>query len=595
MTISACLRYISGSMHYSRIPSQYWRDRLSLMHAAGLNAVQTYVPWNFHEERPGVFDFTGDKNVSDFLATAQEVGLLVIFRAGPFIDAEWDMGGLPSWLLKERGGMVLRSSDPNYLKYVDRWYSVLLPIIKPFLYENGGPVITVQVENEYGSYFACDKDYLMHLEGVFRSFLGMSVVLFTTDGAGDSYLKCGTLPSLYATVDFGVTTDPAAMFKAQRDYEPQGPLVNSEFYTGWLDHWGYPHSMVDVTKFANSLDAILALNASVNMYMFEGGTNFAFWNGANLGNQYQPVPTSYDYNAPLTEGAVPQEKYHVIRDVIAKYGPVPPMIPNVPLKASYGRVAMTEYAWLLDSPQLIAKNMTGSNPFRMEDMDQSFGLIVYRASDSEAYPANASLMIYGLHDRASVFVNGVFQGNAMRQDKDGNVSVILPTPTTTTPYNVSIVVENMGRVCYGTFINDSKGILDTVTLSGKPFDKWLSQSVPLNDTTKIPFKTITDYKDLKSSVAFFKGYFQTLTSSIPEDTYLDVTGWTKGQAFVNGRNVGRYWPNTRPQRRLYIPGVYLNPTPQRNELVLFEIDGSPCSDNQGSCYASLVEVPAINS
>ncbi|XP_037530240.1 beta-galactosidase [Nematolebias whitei] len=195
-------RYISGSIHYSRIPRAYWRDRLLKMYMAGLNAIQTYIPWNYHEESPGQYNFTGDRDVEYFLKLAQDTGLLVILRPGPYICAEWDMGGLPSWLLSKKD-MVLRSSDPDYITAVDKWMGKLLPMIKPYLYQNGGPIITVQVENEYGSYFACDFNYMRHLSDVFRSHLGEEVVLFTTDGAGLNYLKCGSLQGLYATVDFG--------------------------------------------------------------------------------------------------------------------------------------------------------------------------------------------------------------------------------------------------------------------------------------------------------------------------------------------------------------------------------------------------------
>ena len=213
-------------MHYSRVPSYYWKDRLSKMYYSGLNAVQTYVPWNFHEPYPGVYNFDGDHDLVTFLKTAQDVGLLVILRAGPYICGEWEMGGLPSWTLRNNPPPTLRSSDPNYLSLVDAWMSKLLPLVKPLLYENGGPVITVQVENEYGSYYTCDQNYMKHLESTFRQYLGPNVVLFTTDGAGDGFLKCGTIPSLYATVDFGATNNPEGLFAYQRKYEPKGPLVN---------------------------------------------------------------------------------------------------------------------------------------------------------------------------------------------------------------------------------------------------------------------------------------------------------------------------------------------------------------------------------
>eukprot|EP00069_Balaena_mysticetus_P013789 bmy_21984T0 len=306
-------RYISGSIHYFRVPRFYWKDRLLKMKMAGLNAIQTYVAWNFHEPRPGQYEFTGDHDVEHFIQLAHDLGLLVILRPGPYICAEWDMGGLPAWLL-EKESIVLRSCDPDYLAAVDKWLGVLLPKMRPLLYQNGGPIITVQVENEYGSYYTCDYNYLRFLQKRFQYHLGEDVLLFTTDGVHERLLQCGALQGLYATVDFGAGVNITAAFLIQRKSEPKGPLVNSEFYTGWLDHWGQPHSTVKTKVVASSLHDILSQGASVNMYMFIGGTNFAYWNGANT--PYQAQPTSYDYDAPLSEAGDLSEKYFAVRDVI---------------------------------------------------------------------------------------------------------------------------------------------------------------------------------------------------------------------------------------------------------------------------------------
>ncbi|KAL5467307.1 hypothetical protein EMCRGX_G031518 [Ephydatia muelleri] len=578
-------RYISGSLHYSRVPSYYWKDRLSKMYAAGLNAVQTYVPWNFHEPTPGVYEFDGDRDVAQFIKTAQEVGLVVILRPGPYICAEWDMGGLPSWLLTIDPAMALRSSDPTYLYYVDRWMAVLLSQMKPLLYENGGPIISVQVENEYG-FYGCDKNYLAHLEQLFRGLLGSTVVLFTTDPPG--VLKCGSLPNstVYATVDFGISSDPVQSFNAQREAEPHGPLVNSEFYTGWLDFWGQPHQTVDSTLFANALDAVLTLNANVNMYMFEGGTNFAFWSGADTSDEFLPEPTSYDYNAPLTEAGDPWEKFMMIRQVISKYRPVPPYIPPPTPKTAYGQVVMTDYAWLLDSPQLISKNVTSQAPLTMEALEQSFGHVMYR-STLPPCPSGSTLSLLGLHDRAVVYVGGALQGILLRTKAvDSNVSLTVGPLMAST--EVVVVVENMGRINFGSMINEVKGVLYGVQLNGDPVVGWTSQSIPLNDTTKIPFQTLGS---VRLSTAFFRGYFS--AGSVPNDTFLSLPGWSKGQAFVNGFNLGRYWPSAGPQKTLYVPANVLKSAPNVNELVLFEIDNAPCSPPYTSCYAEFVSTPDI--
>ena len=585
-------RYISGSIHYARVPSGYWKDRLQKMKDCGLNTVQTYIPWNFHESQPGVFNFSGDRNLSNFISTAQEVGLLVIVRAGPYICGEWDMGGLPAWLLTHKD-IALRTSDPVYLTYVDKWMFELLPIIKSYLYSNGGPVISVQVENEYGSYYACDRGYMEHLYSLFRDLLGDDVILFTTDGAGDAYLKCGTLvPLLYATVDFGVTSDPMANFKSQRDYQPQGPLVNSEFYTGWLDHWGEPHSTVSSKEVADSLNLILQLNASVNMYMFEGGTNFAFWNGANAGNMYQPQPTSYDYNAPLTESGDPWEKYVLISEVISSYTGVLPFVPLISTRGAYGKAYMTAAVGLFDTPEVIVKQVTSDMPVTMEMLSQNFGFVIYstKLPSELTGKLSSSLTISGLHDRASVYIDGVFKGIGMRGNpvkSDVNLTVDIPANAV----ELDIVVENMGRINYGSLLNDSKGILGTVAIDGQSLTQWVSKSVPLNDTSLVQFKQLNETILMPNTTVFYRGTFR--FDGERYSTFLNVSGWSKGVAFVNGYNLGRYWPVKGPQKTLYVPGAYLRSTTEMNELILFEIDRSPCSPPYDSCFVSLVDTPDL--
>uniref|UniRef100_A0ABI7WC54 Beta-galactosidase n=1 Tax=Felis catus TaxID=9685 RepID=A0ABI7WC54_FELCA len=272
---------LSGHTHAGQIfPLNVAAYLLNPFFAGLYQVAQTtfvYVPWNFHEPQPGQYQFSGEHDVEYFLKLAHELGLLVILRPGPYICAEWDMGGLPAWLLLKES-IILRSSDPDYLAAVDKWLGVLLPKMKPLLYQNGGPIITVQVENEYGSYFTCDYDYLRFLQRRFRDHLGGDVLLFTTDGAHEKFLQCGALQGIYATVDFGPDANITAAFQIQRKSEPRGPLVNSEFYTGWLDHWGQPHSRVRTEVVASSLHDVLAHGANVNLYMFIGGTNFAYWN-----------------------------------------------------------------------------------------------------------------------------------------------------------------------------------------------------------------------------------------------------------------------------------------------------------------------------
>ncbi|KAJ7376852.1 Beta-galactosidase-1-like protein [Desmophyllum pertusum] len=313
-------RYISGSFHYFRVPRFCWKDRLTKMKAGGLNTVQIYIAWNIHEPVQGEYNFDGDADIVSFIELANSLGLLVVVRAGPFICAEWDFGGFPAWLLNDTSIVLRSSKDRRYLDAVDSWMAVALPKLQPLLYINGGPIISVQVENEYGSSLVCDHDYMTNLEQLFRKHLGEDVILFTVDSDWQFLFACGTIPSLYATVDFGPETDPESAFAVMRKFTPKGPLVNSEFYTGWIDHWGEKHQTKDAAMVAKSLDKILSMNASVNFYMYEGGTNFGFMNGANYNLiLYKPIPTSYDYDAPLTEAGDTGTKFHVLRETISKH------------------------------------------------------------------------------------------------------------------------------------------------------------------------------------------------------------------------------------------------------------------------------------
>ncbi|KAF8777681.1 Beta-galactosidase like protein [Argiope bruennichi] len=276
-----------------------------------------YVEWSHHEPELGVYNFDGDYNLPKFLKTADDLGLLVVFRAGPYIDAERDMGGLPYWLLREHSDMELRSSDPKYIKYVDRWFSVLFPLIEPFLYNNGGPIITLQIENEYGSY-GCDAEYKSYLREFAKKALKNNVVLFTTDGSSSKLLACGKVDEILSTIDFGSGVNVTHNFEMLRWTQTSGPLVNSEFYPGWMDHWGQPHSTATTEAVVKTLTEMLKANASVNIYPFHGGTNFGFAVGSNLGSTFQPIITSYDFDAPLNEAGDPTSKYYAIRKAIGK-------------------------------------------------------------------------------------------------------------------------------------------------------------------------------------------------------------------------------------------------------------------------------------
>eukprot|EP00066_Takifugu_rubripes_P028711 XP_011617977.1 PREDICTED: beta-galactosidase isoform X2 [Takifugu rubripes] len=558
-------RYISGSIHYSRIPRVYWKDRLMKMYMAGLNAVQLYIPWNYHEESPGLYNFSGNRDIQYFLQLTNDIGLLAILRPGPYICAEWDMGGLPAWLLQKKD-IVLRSSDPDYIAAVDKWMGKILPMIKPYLYQNGGPIITVQVENEYGSYFACDYNYLRHLAKLFRSHLGNEVVLFTTDGAGTGYLKCGAMQGLYATVDFGPGSNVTAAFEAQRHAEPRGPLVNSEFYTGWLDHWGSPHSVVPSIAVTKSLNEMLAVGANVNMYMFIGGTNFGYWNGANA--PYSPQPTSYDYDAPLTEAGDLTDKYFAIRNVIRMYrnipeGPIPPTTP----KYAYGRVAMKKLQTIFEALDILAFSgpVKSTYPKTFLELNQVFGYVLYRTSLPAdcSRPTPLSSPLNGVHDRAYVSVDGVTVGILERNNG------ITINVTGKVGSQLDILVENMGRINYGKDINDFKGLVTNLTLGNDTLSGWTMFSLSIDEVGS--FVIPDGIPDL------------------PQDTYVKLPKWRKGQVWINGFNVGRYWPARGPQVTLFVPANILS-TAGPNNVTVLELQGAPCS----SCYVEFTASPLLN-
>lgn len=586
-------RYVSGSMHYFRTPKYYWMDRLEKMYAAGLNVVQTYVAWNYHEPLPGVFRFSGDQDLVGFIKTAQEVGLLVILRPGPYIDAEWEFGGFPGWLLNSTKKMRLRSMDPEYIQHVDKWFDILLPMLKPLLYENGGPILMLQVENEYGSYFECDHDYIRHLEHKFRDHLGPNVILFSTDGDGDSYMKCGSLQGLYATCDFGVTMNPAKNFKVQRDFEPKGPLVNSEFYTGWLDNWGLKHHTVNAVKFAASLDLILKLGANVNMYMFEGGSNFGFWNGANY-PPFHPNPTSYDYDAPLTEAGDLTEKYYLIQNVISKYHHLPKksVSASVP-KGSYGGAFLKKGASILDLLPEFQRTIS-KYPIFMEDLGLYFGFTLYRHK-LKASVVNASLVGRDVRDRGYVFVDeekmGVFK---MQETYVVNI-------TGKAGQYLNILIENQGHITFGNTINKNfKGILLNLTIDKKNLTDWEMypfynlQSPDLALQTSFLKKAMTissQFSSLKLP-SFYYGFFNLSPDEDKiYDTFIDMKDWTKGQVFINYHNVGRYWPKKGPQVRLYVPRTVLKPG--LNTVILFELEEAPCC-SACPCLARFMDQPLIN-
>lgn len=559
-------RYVSGSFHYFRTPRAYWTDRLKKMRAAGLNAVSTYIEWSLHESSPGVYDFTGEKNITHFLMLAQKENLLVILRAGPYICAERDFGGYPSWLLSLDVNMRLRTSDWSHTKYVHRWLSTLMPVVQPFLYGNGGPVIMIQVENEYGSYYACDKNYTTWLRDIFYSYTGKNAVLFTTDGPARNLLKCGAISNVLATVDFGPGVNVTKVFQPLIEYQPHGPLVNSEYYEGHLTHWGDLMKSTNISKFVNTLKALLDANVSINFYMFVGGTNFGFKSGANLSPLYSPTITSYHYDAPISEAGDLTEKYYAIKNILKTLSTSSTCIPPNEHKGKYGKVILKPKVSLFDAPRetIIVKSV---HPLTFEALNQSNGFMLYEMKLNGKYANPVILSVPALHDRAIIYLNRTAVSILSRTKN------ITSTPLmVTTGQTLHLLIENQGRVNYKDF-KDPKGILSNVSLSRVVLKNWTITGYPLNNISSV--KDLPSYENKTSILppAFYTGKFTIpKTEPKPLDTFISMEGWGKGVVFMNQFNLGRYWPTAGPQVTLYVPGCYLYPYPKENNVTILELE-----------------------
>jgi beta-galactosidase len=554
-------RILSGAMHYFRVVPEYWRDRLEKMRAFGLNTVETYVPWNLHEPRPGEFHFEGMLDIVKFIETANDVGLKVIVRPGPYICSEWDFGGLPAWLLKDPE-MQVRCAYPPYLAAVNRYFDALLPKLAPLQSTQGGPIIAMQVENEYGSY-GNDKVYLRHLADGMRS-RGIDSFLFTSDGPRDICLQGGALPDVFKTVNFAFDAQEA--FAKLREYQPEGPLMVMEFWSGWFDHWGEPHHVIEdgsdsIQRSLDTLDEILSMGASVNFYMFHGGTNFGFMNGANCEpTPYQADVTSYDYACPISESGDLNPRYAAYREVLKKYIDIPSTFhfPSLP-KRAYGRIDITESVGLFESLNGLSQLRMSVNALPMEMYDQDYGFILYRTQVTG--PRMGVLRVRGLHDRAQIFIDGELTGILDRESGNEYSAVDIVNDV-----RLDILVENMGRVNFGPSLMDRKGVTDGVTINDPYHFGWEVFPLSLSDLRDLKFSPLKI--TTQTQPTFYKTIFHVDELA---DTFLALPGWTKGVVWLNGFNLGRYWERG-VQKTLYIPAPLL--LRGENELIVFELHGT---------------------
>jgi beta-galactosidase len=547
---------ISGEMHYARIPREYWRDRLKKARAMGLNTVSTYVFWNAHEPRPGVYDFRGGLDAAAFIRMAQEEGLYVILRPGPYSCAEWDLGGFPAWLLADPN-IVLRSTDPKFLEPAGRWLKRLGRELAPLQLARGGPILAVQVENEYGS-FGNDKSYVKWVRDALVQAGFTDSLLFTADGADE--LPAGTLPDVHAAVNFG-PGDARSEFAKLAKFRPGRPMFNSEYWDGWFDHWGEHHHTTDTTEQANEIDWILSQGYSINLYMFHGGTSFGFMSGANWDRRnYQPDVTSYDYDSPVSESGALSKKFYAFREVIAKHRPgvkfPEPPAPLPLIEIPEFQVDKTASLRGLVRDGAFGDGTSAEQPRNMEAFGQSYGYILYRTTLKS--PASGDLVLPALRSYARVYLEGKLVGTADRRKREDRVTLQAEAND-----ELDILVEGTGRINFSRELrNERQGMNGPVMLAGHELTGWQVFPLPMQDFSKVNFTKINPAQD-HAGPAFYEGHFDLQTVG---DTFLDTRGWCKGAVWINGHALGRFW-NVGPQQTLYVPAPWLREG--ENEVIIF--------------------------
>lgn len=560
-------RIISGAVHYFRTVPEYWRDRLEKLVNMGCNTVETYIPWNFHEPNKGEFLWDGMRDICRFTETAKELGLYMIIRPSPYICAEWEFGGLPAWLLKDRN-MRLRCSYKPYLDAVKEYYSVLIPKLAPYQIDNGGNIILVQIENEYG-YYGNDTAYLEFLRDAMRE-LGITVPFVTSDGPwSEPVFKSGMVDGALPTGNFGSAAE-WQFGQMKRFIADNKPLMCMEFWNGWFDAWGEEHHTTAPEKAAAELDELLK-RGSLNFYMFEGGTNFGFMSGRNCGNKTADV-TSYDYDAPLTEDGKITEKYRLFKETISKYETVReiPLTTEIKRKA-YGEISCTGRADLFSVLEKIAEPVKSPYPLTMEDIGQNYGYILYRLKIRDTETVN-EIRLENAADRVQCYRNGEYLYTAFAE----NIHEKFEPESKKAGGNIDLLCENIGRENFGTGLeNQRKGISGGVKVNDHRYFGYEIFPLPLDESQLDKLDKI-DFSEScpscqKNVPAFYKFEFEAEELC---DTFLDTEGFGKGCAFINGFNLGRFW-ETGPQKRLYLPGPLLKKG--KNTLMIFETEGR-CSD-----------------
>ncbi len=551
------LQIISGEMHPARIPREYWRHRIQMAKAMGCNTIAAYLFWNHFETRRGVFDFsTENRNIAEFVRICQEEGMWVLLRPGPYVCAEWDFGGLPTYLLSIPD-IKIRCLDPRYMAAVSGYIKNLAKEIAPLQCTKGGPVLMIQIENEYGS-FGNDRAYMEELRSLWKKN-GITVPFFTADGPTPYMLEAGSLPGAAIGLDSGSNEKDFQQAAKQND---KVPVFSSETYPGWLTHWGEKWARPDTNELKKEVVYLLETKKSFNFYVIHGGTNFGFTAGANAFSptQYQPDITSYDYDAPITEQGGPAPKYYMLRNLIASYtGATPPPIPAPIPTMDIPPIAMqrTNSVW-----NFLPKPHRSAQPQPMEAYNQNQGLMLYRTR--LVGHKSGKLSIWEPHDYALVFLNNQFIDTVYRDG--GKWTVDLPKLADGPKDPVlDILVEGMGHINFAQFMIDRKGITDRVTLNGMTLMNWEIFPLPMDPGYAQKTAAAPLQPAVQNQGYFFRGEFDLGKTA---DTYFDLSNYAKGMVYVNGHNLGRYW-KIGPQQRLYCPASWLKAG--KNEILVFDL------------------------
>jgi beta-galactosidase len=549
---------ISGELHPARIPAEYWRHRIQMAKAMGCNTISVYVFWNYHETEEGVYDFsTGNHSIGEFFKTAQEEGMWVILRPGPYVCAEWDLGGIPSYLLRIPD-IQLRSLDARYIAAAQKYMTRLAEEVKPYLVTKGGPILMMQIENEYGSY-GNDKNYLLKIRSIWTS-LGIDIPTFTGDGPTTKMLEAGTLPGSAVGLDSGTSAEDFALAEK---INPGVPVFSSETYPGWLTHWGEKWAKPDTGDLFREVRFLMENKKSFNLYMLHGGTNFGYTAGANSGGKgYEPDVTSYDYDAPVNEQGVPTAKYMALRKLIGSYLPKGKKLPPIPTPIQTFEITSLKLEPFTSLWDNLPQPVTSDHPLTFEANGLDHGLMVY--STELTTQKGGKLIVNDIHDYATVFLNGNYIGTLDR--REGINSLDIPSSDAPAPL-LEILVEGLGRINFGSNIIDRKGITGNVTLNGAELLNWKMYNLPMD--RKFIWELRSSGKSIRKPGVFFKGNFvlSRAEGNIYCDTFIDMSDFTKGIVWVNGHNLGRYW-NIGPQKRLFCPSTFLREG--LNEIMVFD-------------------------